>query len=30
VSQEYLLNDVRPRLVELVRKIEEGLGQARA
>jgi DNA-binding IclR family transcriptional regulator len=30
VSQEYLLNDVRQRLVELVRKIEEGLGQARA
>jgi DNA-binding IclR family transcriptional regulator len=30
VSQEYLLNDVRPRLVELVRKIEEGLGQARS
>jgi DNA-binding IclR family transcriptional regulator len=30
VSQEYLLNDVRSRLVELVRKIEEGLGQARA
>jgi DNA-binding IclR family transcriptional regulator len=29
VSQEYLLNDVRPRLVELVRRIEEGLGQAR-
>jgi DNA-binding IclR family transcriptional regulator len=30
VSQEYLLNDVRPRLVELVHKIEEGLGQARS
>jgi DNA-binding IclR family transcriptional regulator len=30
VSQEYLLNDVRPRLVELVRRIEEGLGQARS
>jgi DNA-binding IclR family transcriptional regulator len=30
VSQEYLLTDVRPRLVELVRRIEEGLGQARA
>lgn len=30
VSQEFLLNDVRPRLVELVRKIEEGLGQARS
>lgn len=28
VSQEYLLNDVRPRLVELVRRIEEGLGQS--
>ena len=30
VSQEYLMNDVRPRLIELVRRIEEGLGQARA
>jgi len=29
VSSEYLLNDVRPKLIELVRKIEEGLGQAR-
>jgi DNA-binding IclR family transcriptional regulator len=29
VSQEYLLRDVRPRLIELVRRIEEGLGQAR-
>lgn len=29
VSAEYLMNDVRPKLVELVRKIEEGLGQAR-
>jgi DNA-binding IclR family transcriptional regulator len=29
VSAEYLLNDVRPRLIELVRRIEEGLGQAR-
>ncbi len=26
VTAEYLLNDVRPRLVDLVRKIEEGLG----
>jgi DNA-binding IclR family transcriptional regulator len=30
VSSSYLLNDVRPRLIELVRRIEEGLGQARA
>ena len=30
VSKEYLLKDVRPRLIELVRKIEEGLGHARA
>jgi DNA-binding IclR family transcriptional regulator len=30
VSADYLLNDVRPRLIELVRKIEEGLGQARS
>jgi DNA-binding IclR family transcriptional regulator len=30
VSAEYLLNDVRPRLIELVRRIEEGLGQARS
>lgn len=30
VSQEYLLNDVRPRLVELVHRIEEGLGQTRS
>lgn len=29
VSAEYLLNDVRPKLLEVVRKIEEGLGQAR-
>jgi DNA-binding IclR family transcriptional regulator len=29
VSREFLLNDVRPRLIELVRRIEEGLGQAR-
>ena len=29
VSSEYLLNEVRPRLIELVRQIEEGLGQAR-
>ena len=29
VSSDYLLSDVRPKLVELVRKIEEGLGQAR-
>jgi DNA-binding IclR family transcriptional regulator len=29
VSAEYLLNDVRPRLIELVRRIEEGLGQSR-
>jgi DNA-binding IclR family transcriptional regulator len=27
VSPEYLLNEVRPRLVEVVRRIEEGLGQ---
>ena len=27
VSSRYLLNDVRPRLIELVREIEEGLGQ---
>ena len=26
VTAEYLLNDVRPRLVDLVRRIEEGLG----
>lgn len=30
VSPDYLLNEVRPRLVELVRRIEEGLGQARS
>jgi hypothetical protein len=30
VSPEFLLNDVRPRLIELVRRIEEGLGQTRA
>ncbi|HEY8539658.1 MAG TPA: IclR family transcriptional regulator [Steroidobacteraceae bacterium] len=29
VSAEYLLNEVRPRLIEIARKIEEGLGQAR-
>jgi len=29
VSSEYLLGEVRPRLVDLVRRIEEGLGQAR-
>ena len=29
VSSDYLLNEVRPKLIELVRKIEEGLGQAR-
>ena len=29
VSPEYLLNEVRPRLVALVRRIEEGLGQGR-
>ena len=29
VSSEYLLNEVRPKLIEIVRKIEEGLGQAR-
>jgi DNA-binding IclR family transcriptional regulator len=29
VSSDYLLTEVRPRLVELVRRIEEGLGQAR-
>jgi DNA-binding IclR family transcriptional regulator len=29
VSPEYLLNEVRPKLVDLVRKIEAGLGQAR-
>jgi hypothetical protein len=29
VSAEYLLTEVRPRLIELVRRIEEGLGQAR-
>lgn len=30
VSPEFLLQEVRPRLIELVRRIEEGLGQARA
>lgn len=30
VSADYLMNDVRPRLIELVRRIEEGLGQARS
>jgi DNA-binding IclR family transcriptional regulator len=29
VSSEYLLNEVRPKLIEIARKIEEGLGQAR-
>jgi RNA-splicing ligase RtcB len=29
VSAEYLMGEVRPRLIELVRRIEEGLGQAR-
>jgi DNA-binding IclR family transcriptional regulator len=29
VSADYLLNEVRPRLIEIARKIEEGLGQAR-
>lgn len=29
VSSEFLLNDVRPKLIEIARKIEEGLGQAR-
>jgi DNA-binding IclR family transcriptional regulator len=29
VSSDYLLNEVRPKLIEIVRKIEEGLGQAR-
>ena len=29
VSSEYLLSEVRPRLIDLVRRIEEGLGQAR-
>lgn len=29
VSPEYLLSEVRPRMIELVRRIEEGLGQAR-
>lgn len=28
-SPEYLLGEVRPRLIELVRRIEEGLGQTR-
>jgi hypothetical protein len=27
VSSSYLLNDVRPKLIELVHRIEEGLGQ---
>jgi DNA-binding IclR family transcriptional regulator len=30
VSPEYLLGEVRPRLIELVRRIEEGLGQTRS
>lgn len=29
VSSEYLLKEVRPKLIDIVRKIEEGLGQAR-
>lgn len=29
VSPEYLLSEVRPRLIEIVRRIEEGLGQAK-
>ena len=29
VSPEYLLGEVRPRLIEIVRQIEEGLGQAK-
>jgi len=29
VSAEYLMGEVRPRLIELVRRIEEGLGQAK-
>jgi RNA-splicing ligase RtcB len=29
VSEEYLMSDVRPRLIDIVRRIEEGLGQAR-
>ena len=29
VSSDYLLNEVRPRLIDLVRRIEEGLGQSR-
>jgi DNA-binding IclR family transcriptional regulator len=29
VSSEYLLSEVRPRLIDLVRRIEEGLGHAR-
>lgn len=29
VSVEYLMNEVRPRLIEMVQRIEEGLGQAR-
>ena len=29
VSSEYLLGEVRPKLIEIARKIEEGLGQAR-
>lgn len=29
VSSEYLMTEVRPKLIDLVRKIEEGLGQAR-
>jgi DNA-binding IclR family transcriptional regulator len=29
VSEEYLMTEVRPRLIDIVRRIEEGLGQAR-
>ncbi len=29
VSEEYLMSEVRPRLIDIVRRIEEGLGQAR-
>jgi len=29
VSADYLMNEVRPRLIEMVQRIEEGLGQAR-
>jgi DNA-binding IclR family transcriptional regulator len=29
VSSEYLLQEVRPRLINMVHRIEEGLGQSR-